>query len=191
MTGSSDVRHFDIFAGFYDLFMPKADPDVLSRGLALAEHEGTTGLDVGGGTGRAARAIPDMDWTVVDASGGMLAEAAAAGIPGVRGDAARLPVVDESVEAVTIVDALHHIGRSREAIAEAVRVLAPGGVLVIREFDPTTIRGRALVAGEHLIGFDSTFFGPDELAGMLDDAGLQVSVPERGFGYTVAGVKPQ
>lgn len=190
MAGSSDVGHFDLFAGAYDLFMPDADPGVLRRGFDLAGREISTGLDVGGGTGRAARAIPDVDWTVVDASAAMLAKAGEAGIPGVRGDAARLPVVDESVDTVTIVDALHHIGRPREAIAEAARVLAPGGVLVIREFDPNTLRGRLLVAGEHLIGFDSTFFGPDELAGMLDDAGLDVSVPERGFGYTVVGVKP-
>ncbi len=190
MAGSSDVGHFDVFAGFYDLFMPEADPDVLSRGLALAEREITTGLDVGGGTGRAARALPDVDWTVVDPSAAMLAEAADAGIPGVRGDAARLPVADGAVDVVTIVDALHHIGRPQEAIAEVVRVLAPGGVLVIREFNPNTVRGRLLVTGEHLIGFDSTFFGPDELARMLDDAGLDVSVPERGFGYTVSGVKP-
>ena len=190
MAGHGDVRHFDLFAGVYDLFMPEAPPDVLRRGLDLAERETATGLDVGGGTGRAARAIPDVDWTVVDASGAMLAEAAASGVPGVRGDAARLPITDESVDAVTIVDALHHIGRPREAIAEAVRVLAPGGVLVIREFDPNTIRGRALVAGEHLVGFDSTFFGPDELAAMVNDTGLDASVPERGFGYTVVGVKP-
>ncbi len=190
MAGHGDVRYFDLFAGLYDLFMPGADADVLARGLDHADRPVAVGLDVGGGTGRAARAIPAVDWTVLDASAAMLAEAAERGIAGVRGDAAQLPIESESVDAVTIVDALHHIGRPRAAIVEAARVLAPGGVLVIREFDPNTIRGRALVAGEHLVGFDSTFFGPDELAAMLGDAGLDASVPERGFGYTVVGIKP-
>ncbi len=190
MSGSSDVRYFDLFARFYDLFMPDADPTVLRRGLDLGTREIEIGLDVGGGTGRAARAVPGVDWTVVDASADMLAQAAERDIPGIRGDAIRLPVADGSVDAVTIVDALHHIGRPREAIAEAARVLAPGGVLVIRDFDPNTVLGRLLVTGEHLIGFESTFFGADELAGILGDAGLSPSVPERGFGYTAVGVNP-
>lgn len=190
MTGSSDIRQFDRFAPIYDLFMPNADPEVLAHGLALAERPVETGLDVAGGTGRAARALPEIDWTVVDASAEMLAGAAERHVPGVRGDAARLPVRTGSVDAVTIVDALHHVGQPRAAIAEVARVLAPGGVVVIREFDPGTLPGRLLVAGEHLIGFESTFFRPDELAGMLSDAGLSATVPERGFGYTVAGVSP-
>jgi len=190
MSGSSDVRYFDLFARVYDLFMPDADPAVLRRGLDLGTREIEIGLDIGGGTGRAARAVPGVDWTVVDASAEMLAQAVERDIPGIRSDAVRLPVADESVDAVTIVDALHHIGRPREAIAEAARVLAPGGVLVIRDFDPNTVLGRFLVAGEHLIGFESTFFGADELAGILGDVGLSPTVPERGFDYTVVGVKP-
>jgi demethylmenaquinone methyltransferase/2-methoxy-6-polyprenyl-1,4-benzoquinol methylase len=63
-------------------------------------------------------------------------------------------------------------------------------VLVVREFDPGTIRGRLLVAAEHAIGFQSTFFGADELADVLARSGLASRVLESEFTYTVVGVKP-
>nr|WP_233745231.1 hypothetical protein [Halobacterium bonnevillei] len=60
----------------------------------------------------------------------------------------------------------------------------------MRDFDPTTVRGRLLVAGEHLFGLRSTFDSPDELAARIADTGLDARVIQRGFGYTVVGVAP-
>jgi demethylmenaquinone methyltransferase/2-methoxy-6-polyprenyl-1,4-benzoquinol methylase len=111
-------------------------------------------------------------------------------------DAGRLPVCTAAVDAVVVLDAFHHLPDPDAALAEAVRVLRPGGVLVIREFDPGTLRGRALAAAERAVGFDSTFRGPDELAAAVDgaappasDAGLSASIVDRGFAYTVVGKK--
>lgn len=167
--------------------MPTADEAALEAGLALADRKLVRVLDVGGGTGRAARAVGDA--TVVDPAAGMLREARRAGTAGVRGDAGTLPFRDGSVDAVVIVDALHHFPSANTAIAEAARVLAPGGVLVVREFDPTTVRGRLLVAAEHLVGFGSEFYSPNELAKTVERAGLAASFLDRGFGYTVVGAK--
>lgn len=186
-TEGRDVTLFDRFASLYELAMPAADARRLESGLAFADGDVDRVLDVGGGTGRAARELDGA--TVVDAAAGMLREAAARGIDGVQGDACRLPIRDGSVDAVTIVDALHHFPDATAAIAEAARVLRPGGVLVVREFDPSTRRGRALVAMEDLVGFDSTFYTPDGLAATMREAGLAVFYPEEGFGYTLAGVK--
>ena len=55
------------------------------------------------------------------------------GIPAVQGDGERLPVRDASVAAVVYFGALHHIIDYRAALREAVRVLVPGGVLVVHE----------------------------------------------------------
>jgi demethylmenaquinone methyltransferase/2-methoxy-6-polyprenyl-1,4-benzoquinol methylase len=60
---------------------------------------------------------------------------------------------------------------------------------VIREFDPTHPLGRALVAAEHAIGMESRFRAPDDLAAALADAGFDPRVVDRGFGYTVVGVR--
>lgn len=202
MAVRRDVGAFDRLARLYDLAMPSADRRVLARGLSAAERDVERVLDVGGGSGRAARALrepPDerpgspeaagRDFVVVDAAPGMLSVARRHGLPAVCGDAGRLPFRDASVDAVVIVDALHHFLDRRAAVADAAAVLRPGGVLVVREVDPTTVLGRVVVAAERALGFDSSFLPPDELAALLAEVGLAPAVPDRGFGYTVVGVK--
>ncbi|MCD2199493.1 class I SAM-dependent methyltransferase [Halobacterium sp. KA-4] len=192
-----DVQYFEWFAPVYDLVMPAADRGDLAAGLAAAERPVECVLDVGGGTGRAARAlardtteVAGRDVTVVDASARMLAEARESGLPAVRGDAAALPYRDDSVDAITIVDALHHFPDRDGALAEAKRVLRPGGVLVVRDFNPETLRGRLLVAAEHAVAFHSSFDAPDDLATRMEKTGLDARVLNRGFAYTVVGVEP-
>jgi len=190
MYGLGDVRFFDRIAPLYDRVMPPADGDSLAAGLGHATRPIDRLLDVGGGSGRAAAALTGPEITVVDASLGMLARAREhRGLAGVAGDAGRLPFRDGSVDAVTIVDAFHHLPDQATAIGEAARVLAPGGALVVREFDPTHPLGRALVAGEHAIGMESRFRSPDDLADALAGAGFDPRLVDRGFGYTVVGLR--
>lgn len=182
-----DVGRFNRFARLYDLVMPAVNAATLERGLSFATRPVERVLDVGGGTGRAARALGGA--TVLDAAPGMLAEAYADGNKVVAGTAEALPVGDGAVDAVIIVDALHHFADIQTALEEAARVLSPGGVLIVRDFDPTTLRGRSLVALEHAIGFDSRFLDSAALADAFQGAGLASFRPEIGFSYTVVGVK--
>ncbi|WP_049971038.1 class I SAM-dependent methyltransferase [Haladaptatus cibarius] len=186
---AGDVGHFDRFARLYDFFSSPFDADILAEGLAQADRPIERVVDVAGGTGRAVRAIDADERIVLDASKKMLVQAHRRGLACVRGDASRLPLDSESVDAIVISDALHHIGDAEDALAEVERVLNPGGVLVIREFNPATIRGKLLVRGEHAIGMNSVFFTPEELTRMLAGAELVPHVRNRGFDYTVAGVK--
>lgn len=183
-----DVGPFDRFAPAYDLLMPPARASKLRAGLVLADGEVNRALDVGGGPGRAIRRLDLPERVVVDAAPGMARRARGHGLAAILGDAGRLPVQTDSVGAVLIVDALHHMGPVDDVLAEATRVLRPGGVLVVREFDPATLRGRGLVAAEHLVGFDSVFFGPTALADRMRTADLTPKLVEDGFGYTLAGV---
>ncbi|TKX81089.1 class I SAM-dependent methyltransferase [Halorubrum sp. SD626R] len=190
MHGLGDVGFFDRVAPLYDRVMPPANGEALAAGLDHATRPIDRLLDVGGGSGRAAAALTGPEIAVVDASLGMLSRARdARGLSGVAGDAGRLPFRDASVDAVTVVDALHHLPDQAAAVREAARVLAPGGALVVREFDPEHPLGRALVAAEHAIGMGSRFRTPAALAAAFDDAGLDPRIVDRGFGYTVAGVK--
>ncbi|MES3162433.1 MAG: methyltransferase domain-containing protein [Halorubrum sp.] len=190
MHGVGDVRFFDRVAPLYDRVMPAADGSVFAAGLERAERPIERLLDVGGGSGRAAAALTGPEITVVDAAIGMLSRAdRVRGLSTVAGDAGRLPFRDAAVDAVLIVDAFHHLPDQGAALLEAARVLAPGGVLVIREFDPTHPLGRALAAAEHAIGMRSQFRTPDALATDLDAAGFDPAVVDRGFGYTVSGVR--
>ena len=189
MYGTGDVGFFDRIAPLYDLAMPPANGDALAAGFDRATRPIERLLDVGGGSGRAATAVTGPDRLVVDVSQPMLRRAhAVRGLPAVVGDAGRLPVADGAVDAVLIVDAFHHLPAQAAAIDEAARVVAPGGVLVVREFDPTHPLGRLLVAAEHAIGMTSRFRSPDELATALEAGGFDAVVVDRGFGYTVAGV---
>lgn len=185
-----DVAAFDRFSRFYDWFAPEADADEFREAVSFADRDVARVLDVAGGTGRGAAAFDASERIVADAAEGMTRQARRKGFEAVRADAANLPFADESVDAVTIVDALHHVGSPESALAEAARVLRPGGVVVIREIDPTALVGRFTEAFEHLYGFDSTFFAPDELGRLVADAGLDAMFRSRGFEYTVVGKAP-
>lgn len=183
-----DVTIFDRLSGLYD-YRPPIDRSKLRAGLALAERDLDRVLDLGGGTGQGVRALDAPDPIVLDAAGGMVRRAADRGLAALQGDAAQLPVAADTVDAVLITDALHHMADQEQVLAEAARVLRPGGVLVVREYDPTTVRGRALAAGEHLFGMESTFLPSGDLAAMVRRVGLSASIPDRGFAYTLAGLQ--
>ena len=181
-----DISTFDGLARLYDLAMPPARYAPLAAGLARARRPVHRALDVGGGTGRAAAAIRP-ETVVVDAAPGMLRRARSKGHSTVAGDATRLPVADDSVDATLVVDALHHMPDHHGVVGELYRVLRPGGVAILREFDPTTLPGRALVAAEHAGGFGSTFHTPTALLDVLEAGGFAADVVDGGFGYTVVG----
>lgn len=182
-----DVRAFDLFAPLYDLLMPAADETEIRKGLAVADREIGRIVEIGGGSGRVARTVGA---TVVDPARGMLERARGRGLETVQASATDLPHPDESVDAVLIADALHHFPNPERCLAEAARVLAPGGVLVIIEFDRETRRGRVLEAAEALVGFDSKFYTAAELEAATEATGLSLRPIEYGFEMTIAGVKP-
>lgn len=106
-----------------DLPQDDVHPYVAAR---LAELGARTVLDVGGGNGRLARLLPDLGLRclLIDISATMLALAPP---PAARADGARLPVADDSVDAVAALFTLYHYDDPRLPIAEARRVLRPGG----------------------------------------------------------------
>jgi demethylmenaquinone methyltransferase/2-methoxy-6-polyprenyl-1,4-benzoquinol methylase len=103
---------------------------------ALDGAPGRRLLDIGGGTGNYALALKREGWepVVADRSPEMLAHAAAKGLETVEADARRLPFPDESFDAATMISMLHHVDDREAALAEARRVLRPGGKLVLKGF---------------------------------------------------------
>jgi SAM-dependent methyltransferase len=84
-----------------------------------------------------------------------------------KGDLARLPLGDGSVDVALLSQTLHHAREPERAVDEAVRILRPGGrvvVLDLREHDQPWVRTRF---GDRHLGFTHA-----QLETMLRDAGL-------------------
>ncbi|MFL5824765.1 MAG: class I SAM-dependent methyltransferase [Solirubrobacteraceae bacterium] len=114
-----------------------ASPSVLGP-LRQALHgaPGRRVADIGGGTGNYALALKQEGWdpVVVDRSPDMLARAAAKGLQTVQADAQHLPFDEATFDAATLISMLHHVEDRARAIAEAQRILVPGGRLVLVGF---------------------------------------------------------
>ena len=67
----------------------------------------------------------------LDLSASALPQARAHGVVPVRGDVLRLPFADEVADVVVAGEVLEHVHEPLELVAEACRVLRPGGVLVL------------------------------------------------------------
>lgn len=114
-----------------------ASPSVLGPiRAALAGASVGRLLDVGGGTGNYSRALAVDGWEplVVDRNVAMLRVAATKGIAICQGDAAALPVPDASFDAVALISMLHHVPDWPDALDEAQRAVAPGGVVAAMVF---------------------------------------------------------
>ncbi len=135
-------------------------------------------VDIGTGTGRMIELFGPRaaQATGIDRSSEMLRLARvkleAAGIPSSlrQGDMYALPLAEESADSVIIHQVLHYAHSPATAIAEAARVLAPGGTLLIVDFaahEREELRDR----DAHIrLGFED-----EVMAGWFAAAGLQVN----------------
>jgi SAM-dependent methyltransferase len=84
-----------------------------------------------------------------------------------RGELEDLPIEDETVDVALLSQALHHAASPATALAEAVRILKPGGrvlLLELRGHQEQWVRDRL---GDTWLGFDD-----DELKRLMEGAGL-------------------
>jgi demethylmenaquinone methyltransferase / 2-methoxy-6-polyprenyl-1,4-benzoquinol methylase len=193
---------FDRIAGVYDVMN-----SVMTAGLHHRWREraadlarvgpGKRALDVATGTGDLAVALAARGAEVVgaDFSDGML-ERARAKAPGIRfehADALDLPYEDGSFDAATVGFGARNFGDLERGLAEMVRVVRPGGRVVILEITTPTrpplstffslwfdrvvpLLGRLAAdpeAYEYLPRSVKRFPGPAALAGQLRAAGLE------------------
>ena len=148
--------------------------------------QGGIALDVGSGPGSVTASLaraagPDGLALGVDISEPMLARAvrAEAGpqVGFLRADAQRLPLRDQTVDAVTSIAVLQLIPDPAAALSEIARVLRPGGRLVV--MIPTA--GPAAQFWRKLPNFGAYVFGEDEIGDILEEHGF-VSVRTKNIG---------
>jgi ArsR family transcriptional regulator len=155
------------------------DDREVERALAAAFAGRTIGdlVDMGTGTGRVLEIMaPHVTRGIgIDLSREMLAVARAnlerAGLHHCmvrQGDITQLPLPAEAADAVTIHQVLHYAADPAAVVAEAARVLKPGGLLVIVDFAPHQLETLRDEHAHRRLGFTD-----DEVAGWLRAAGLE------------------
>ena len=132
--------------------------------------------DIGCGEGylaleaaRWARSVTGIDRSddVLERAKALATRRGAANVEWKKGDLARLPLRDASVDVALLSQSLHHATDPERAIAEAVRILRPHGRLLIldlKQHDQTWVRSRY---GHQRLGF-----APAELESLLAGGGL-------------------
>jgi demethylmenaquinone methyltransferase/2-methoxy-6-polyprenyl-1,4-benzoquinol methylase len=201
---------FDRIAGVYDLMNTVMTAGLHHRWRARAVDlahvgPGDRALDVATGTGDLAIALASRGADVVgsDFSEGMLARARAKA-PAIRweqADALALPYADGEFAAATVGFGARNFGDLERGVREMVRVVRPGGRVVILEittprkpplsvffsvwFDRIVpLLGRFDEAYTYLPSSVKRFPGPERLAGLLADAGCR----EVGWILTAGGI---
>jgi demethylmenaquinone methyltransferase/2-methoxy-6-polyprenyl-1,4-benzoquinol methylase len=201
---------FDRIAGVYDLMNTVMTAGLHHRWRARAVDlarvgPGDRALDVATGTGDLAIELASRGADVVgsDFSEGMLARAGAKA-PGIRweqADALALPYADGEFAAATVGFGARNFGDLEQGLREMVRVVRPGGRVVILEittprkpplsvffsvwFDRIVpLLGRFDEAYTYLPSSVKRFPEPERLAGLLADAGCR----EVGWILTAGGI---
>lgn len=96
----------------------------------------TPSLEIGAGPGLDAARTGAIG---LDLSRAMARTAQSRGVPVAVGDAHRLPIADQSIAAVRADRVLQHLDEPVMALAEMVRVLRPGGLVVVADPDQDTL----------------------------------------------------
>ena len=183
------IDHFDLIAGLYNKtshFSPTVPLiDMLglpSKGLLL---------DAGGGTGRVAWSLRSMvrEVFVADLSRGMLRYAADKGLPTACAPAEHLPFSSSAIDRVIMLDALHHVSDQLKTIIELLRVLAPGGRIVIVEPDIHKFAVKLIAIGEKMFFMRSNFLPVEKIAALFADQNIPVWVISSEFNVWVCAEK--
>lgn len=171
------LDHFGLLAPYYDRVFQSGDParGDLGRLMSFVAPEPSHRLlDVGGGTGRIAQHFCGRvaQVCIVDPSFGMLREGQRKGncrpaLSPTRGESETLPFADGAFDRIIVIDAFHHLCDQVLAASEMVRVLAPGGRLVIQEPDIAHWGVKMIAWGEKALLMRSRFYAPEDIRAIL------------------------
>ena len=161
-----------------DRFRLWARRALLDRLRSLTEPEGCRLLDLGGGTGAATAAFGRgaRELVVLEPDERKILRGRAAGAPVtfVSGVAETLPYGVGQFDRVVSLMSFHHFPQADVALREAARVLAPGGRLVVYDFDRSTLLGRWVAVFEgHLARHSFSFVTAAELEQQVLAAGFR------------------
>jgi 2-polyprenyl-6-hydroxyphenyl methylase / 3-demethylubiquinone-9 3-methyltransferase len=159
--------------------------------LPPAPRPGAVLVDLGCGAGLLAPHAARLGYrhVGVDLVHTSLRLAGAHGVLAVRGDVQRLPLADEVADAVSAGEILEHVPDLRAAVAEACRVLRPGGTLVLDTIAATRLARLVTVTiGERIPGGAPP--GIHDPALFVDRDVLVAEAARHGVRLTLRGMRP-
>lgn len=176
--------HFDMIAPWYDRIVRLSVSPRIADVLKLP-CDGIV-LDAGGGTGRSSFHLsPQVGRLVLcDLSLPMLRQAQAkGGMELAQARCEELPFRDGTFDRVMVIDALHHFFDQSAAIREFIRVLKPGGRLVIEEPDRRYRIIRVLALAEKMVLMRSRIHPMTGIVDMIAAQGISARI-ESGNRFT-------
>lgn len=156
-----------------------------------AGRDGAVLVDLGCGAGLLAPHLVGKGYhhVGVDLTASALAQAAEHGVMVVRADVTATPLPDECADVVTAGEILEHVSDLRAAVAEACRLLRPGGLLVIDTLAATALcRFVAVTVAERLPGGPPP--GIHDPALFVDRAVLLAECARHGVALRLRGIRP-
>jgi SAM-dependent methyltransferase len=108
-----------------------------------------------------------------------------------RADAARIPLADGSVDAATCYAALYLVNDARAVVAEIARVVRPGGRIALLTSYSGRLPGTKIGTAVTGLATGMRFFGRDEIASWLREAGMtDVHTEISGLAQTITATAP-
>lgn len=167
---------YEAHADRYDAWFERHEAAYIAELLALRPFVPLSGrgLEIGVGSGRFAAPLGVQ--VGVDPARAMLVHARALGLEVVQGVAEALPFEDNRFDHVLVVTTLCFVDSPQAMLAEARRVLRPGGDLVLGFIDRDSKLGHQYESHreESMFYRDATFYSAGQVEQLLVEAGFSI-----------------
>jgi len=193
----NDIRQYEVLAGewwrpggaFEGLRWIAAARAAL---ITPARHPGAVLVDLGCGGGLLAPHVRALGYrhVGVDLVGAGLAEARRVGVTPLRADVRAVPLADACCDVVSAGEILEHVDHPSTVVREAIRILRPGGLLVLDTINQTALARLVAIRLVEALG-GASLRGLHDPALLVSRRQLVRECAQAGLTLQVRGLRPR